>query len=213
MAPICAANPAAAAASHGNRIPACQNFTLVAIKPDPTCTSLPRGSPFGAPTASTRRRRFDMAPVGVPVRVRAPAADKEAIHGKKEKRERGVSLDLGSSERPQREDEDRQGGIDEPDTPGPFGSPPARSPLPKRLKMRLERQDLPAEDIAARVDARLAAAERKREVRFPHKKVFVPRHQSQVPVSTGRKRSRDKTFLEFPNPRKPKLCLGRPENI
>ena len=74
-------------------------------------------------------------------------------------------------------------------------------------------QDLPAEDIAARVDARLAAAERKREVRCPHKKVFVPRHQSQVPVSTGRKRSRDKTFLEFPNPRKPKLCLGRPENI
>ena len=150
--------------------PACQNFTLVAIKPDLTCTSLPRGSPFGAPTASTRRRRFDMAPVGVPVRVRAPAADKEAIHGKKEKRERGVSLDLGSSERPQREDEDRQGGIDEPDTPGPFGSPPARSPLPKRLKMRLERQDLPAEDIAARVDARLAAAERKREVRARTKK-------------------------------------------
>ena len=111
-----------------------------------------------------------MAPVGVPVRVRAPAADKEAIHGKKEKRERGVSLDLGSSERPQREDEDRQGGIDEPDTPGPFGSPPARSPLPKRLKMRLERQELPAEDIAARVDARLAAAERKREVRARTKK-------------------------------------------
>ena len=150
--------------------PACQNFTLVAIKPDPTCTSLPRGSPFGAPTASKRRRRSDMAPVGVPVRVRAPAADKDAIHGKKEKRERGVSLDLGSSERPQREDEDREGGIDKPDTPGPFGSPPARSPLPKRLKMRLERQELPAEDIAARVDARLAAAERKREVRARTKK-------------------------------------------
>ena len=150
--------------------PACQNFTLVAIKPDLTCTSLPRGSPFGAPTALKRRRRSDMAPVGVPVRVRAPAADKDAIHGKKEKRERGVSLDLGSSERPQREDEDREGGIDKPDTPGPFGSPPARSPLPKRLKMRLERQELPAEDIAARVDARLAAAERKREVRARTKK-------------------------------------------
>ena len=150
-----------------------------------------------------------MAPVGVPVRVRAPAADKDAIHGKKEKRERGVSLDLGSSERPQREDEDREGGIDKPDTPGPFGSPPARSPLPKRLKMRLERQELPAEDIAARVDARLAAAERKREVRARTKK---PPESCQVPVSTGRKRSRDKTFLELSNQRKPKLCLGRDEN-
>jgi len=173
--------------------PACQNFTLVAIKPDPTCTSLPRGSPFGAPTASTRRRRFDMAPVGVPVRVRAPAADKEAIHGKKEKRERGVSLDLGSSERPRREDEDRQGGIDEPDTPGPFGSPPARSPLPKRLKMRLERQDLPAEDIAARVDARLAAAERKREVRARTKKFSsrATRVKSQsAPEENGRETRR-----------------------
>ena len=154
-----------------------------------------------------------MAPVGVPVRVCAPAADKDAIHGKKEKRERGVSLDLGSSERPQREDEDREGGIDKPDTPGPFGSPPARSPLPKRLKMRLERQDLPAEDIAARVDARLAAAERKREVRFPHKKALsrATRVKSQsAPEENGRETRR---FSSSRTQENQKLCLGRPENI
>ena len=155
-----------------------------------------------------------MAPVGVPVRVRAPAADKEAIHGKKEKRERGVSLDLGSSERPQREDEDRQGGIDEPDTPGPFGSPPARSPLPKRLKMRLERQDLPAEDIAARVDARLAAAERKREVRFPHKKAGMSRATRVKSQSAPEENGRETRVSRVPEPKKTKnFCLGRPENI
>lgn len=190
--------------------PACQNFTLVAIKPDLTCTSLPRGSPFGAPTASTRRHRFDMAPVGVPVRVRAPAADKEAIHGKKEKRERGVSLDLGSSERPQREDEDRQGGIDEPDTPGPFGSPPARSPLPKRLKMRLERQDLPAEDIAARVDARLAAAERKREVRARTKKRACPAPPESRPSQHRKKTVARQDVSRVPEPKKTKTLPRSP---
>ena len=145
-----------------------------------------------------------MAPVGVPVRVRAPAADKEAIHGKKEKRERGVSLDLGSSERPQREDEDRQGGIDEPDTPGPFGSPPARSPLPKRLKMRLERQDLPAEDIAARVDARLAAAERKREVRARTKKRACPAPPESRPSQHRKKTVARQDVSRVPEPKKTK---------
>lgn len=144
-----------------------------------------------------------MAPVGVPVRLRAPAADKEAIHGKKEKRERGVSPDLGSSERPRREDEDRRGGIDEPDTPGPFGSPPARSPLPKRLKMRLERQDLPAVDIAARVDARLAAAERKREVRARTKKP-CPAPPESSPSQHRKKTVARQDVSRVPEPKKTK---------
>ena len=99
-----------------------------------------------------------MAPVGVPVRVHEGGAQ----FSKKDKRERR-SLDLDPSQ--QRQNTDGSGdreGVDKPDTPQPFGS---RSPLPKRLKMRLERPEVPAEDIAARVDARLAAAERKREVR------------------------------------------------
>ena len=104
-----------------------------------------------------------MAPVGVPVRVHEGGAQ----FSKKDKRERR-SLDLDPSQR-QRQNTNGSGdreGVDKPDTPQPFGS---RSPLPKRLKMRLERPEVPAEDIAARVDARLAAAERKREVRArPH---------------------------------------------
>ena len=103
-----------------------------------------------------------MAPVGVPVRVHEGGAQ----FSKKDKRERR-SLDLDPSQ--QRQNTDGSGdreGVDKPDMPQPFGS---RSPLPKRLKMRLERPEVPAEDIAARVDARLAAAERKREVRArPH---------------------------------------------
>ena len=104
-----------------------------------------------------------MAPVGVPVRVHEGGAQ----FSKKDKRERR-SLDLDPSQ--QRQNTDGSGdreGVDKPDTPQPFGS---RSPLPKRLKMRLERPEVPAEDIAARVDARLAAAERKREVRARTKK-------------------------------------------
>ena len=88
-----------------------------------------------------------MAPVGVPVRVHEGGTQ----FSKKDKRERR-SLDLDPSQ--QRQNTDGSGdreGVDKPDTPQPFGS---RSPLPKRLKMRLERPEVPAEDIAARVDAR-----------------------------------------------------------
>ena len=125
-----------------------------------------------------------MAPVGVPVRVHEGGAQ----FSKKDKRERR-SLDLDPSQRRQNTDGsgDREG-VDKPDTPQPsFGS---RSPLPKRLKMRLERPEVPAEDIAARVDARLAAAERKREVRasFPH--LFRIKHEkpdTENPVSASSK--------------------------
>jgi hypothetical protein len=125
-----------------------------------------------------------MAPVGVPVRVHEGGAQ----FSKKDKRERR-SLDLDPSQRRQNTNGsgDREG-VDKPDTPQPFGS---RSPLPKRLKMRLERPEVPAEDIAARVDARLAAAERKREVRArPHLHLSRIKHKkpdTENPVSASSK--------------------------
>ena len=120
-----------------------------------------------------------MAPVGVPVRVHEGGAQ----FSKKDKRERR-SLDLDPSQRRQNTD---GSGVDKPDTPQPFGS---RSPLPKRLKMRLERPEVPAEDIAARVDARLAAAERKREVRArPHhlSRIKHKKPDTENPVSANSK--------------------------
>ena len=126
-----------------------------------------------------------MAPVGVPVRVHEGGAQ----FSKKDKRERR-SLDLDPSQQ-RRQNTNGSGdreGVDKPDTPQPFGS---RSPLPKRLKMRLERPEVPAEDIAARVDARLAAAERKREVRArPHLHLSRIKHKkpdTENPVSASSK--------------------------
>jgi len=118
----------------------------------------------------------------VPVRVHEGGAQ----FSKKDKRERR-SLDLDPAQRRQNTDGsgDREG-VDKPDTPQSFGS---RSPLPKRLKMRLERPEVPAEDIAARVDARLAAAERKREVRArPHlSRIKHEKPDTENPVSASSK--------------------------